>query len=573
MFNSFTNKMSERTSSIFINSLLYVDENTSIGVNGSDVYTAKGLGDNLLSLYNTLNGFVTNENIKLNTKLAISDKSKTNITELFVLLFQTRDIKNGKGLRTLSYDLFFELYDNVNSKICLELLHLFPFYGYYKDLVNIYNICNDSKKDSYKPIKNKILYIFSDQIKSDMKNMISDPKNVSLLSKWLPRESSNINKILYKDLVKFLVSINYINTNSNPKKEYRKIISILNKHIDTVEIKMCSNNWQHIDPSHIPGICLNKFRKAFLNEKIDSSEQRYNRLDRIKCSDNLKLLMKNKPNKLNGSHTILPHVLVNKMRKILYNKNNDSEVLLLNSQWNNIKNSFKNSFLKKCIPMCDLSGSMKTILSDKSNCCLMDISIALSILVSELNEKSFKDIILSFSETCKIINLSNKNNLSDKINHIFNDMSNIGLNTNFESAYNKILDTLVLNKVPVGEEPEMLIVFTDMGFDSCDKKSKNFSTVCETLKEKFNSKCIEVHGSIEKSWKLPKIVIWNLSSFNEFQSKSNNTDIVTISGWSKNNIELLNEEEFMLYDSSQILKKILSHDRYNIIREIVEKTI
>ena len=49
------------------------------------------------------------------------------------------------------------------------------------------------------------------------------------------------------------------------KTEYRKILSAINKQIDTVQIKQCSHHWSEIEPSKQTSITMHKQKKAFLN--------------------------------------------------------------------------------------------------------------------------------------------------------------------------------------------------------------------------------------------------------------------------------------------------------------------
>jgi hypothetical protein len=47
-------------------------------------------------------------------------------------------------------------------------------------------------------------------------------------------------------------------------KVYRKCIANLNKALDTVEIKMCSGDWDSIVPANVPALALKKYHNAFL---------------------------------------------------------------------------------------------------------------------------------------------------------------------------------------------------------------------------------------------------------------------------------------------------------------------
>ena len=77
-----------------------------------------------------------------------------------------------------------------------------------------------------------------------------------------------------------------------------------------------------------------------------------------------------------------------------------------------------------------------------------------------------------------------------------------GLSTNFEAALKLVLQRMIDAKVPVGEEPDALVVFTDMGFDAaCRSGTLDYDTILERFQKQF---------AMAGGWKVPTIVIWNL---------------------------------------------------------------
>ena len=66
--------------------------------------------------------------------------------------------------------------------------------------------------------------------------------SVGLVGKWLPREKSKF-KWLYTPMAKKMYPDF---TTKKAKTHFRKLLSKLNKYIDTVQIKMCEKNWQNI---------------------------------------------------------------------------------------------------------------------------------------------------------------------------------------------------------------------------------------------------------------------------------------------------------------------------------------
>ena len=68
-----------------------------------------------------------------------TNKDVSLLSDLFVLMFQTRDCRCGKGEKNLFYILFFSLYKEYPMTI-ISLLGEIPYYGYFKDLLNIYQM-------------------------------------------------------------------------------------------------------------------------------------------------------------------------------------------------------------------------------------------------------------------------------------------------------------------------------------------------------------------------------------------------------------------------------------------------
>ena len=54
----------------------------------------------------------------------------------------------------------------------------------------------------------------------------------------------------------------------NKMKKYRKCCKALSESLKVPEILMSAKTWSEIDFKNVPSICLHKFEKAFLNEKI-----------------------------------------------------------------------------------------------------------------------------------------------------------------------------------------------------------------------------------------------------------------------------------------------------------------
>lgn len=170
-----------------------------------------------------------------------------------------------------------------------DIKRFYDYYGEYRD-----NACES----------NLIHYgieLANEQLKLDM-NAMEEGKyeQISYASKWIPREKGKYNS-LYCSLA-YHYFRNYFNDNNNginedkacnkAKMNYRKILTSLNKQLDTVQIKQCNKNWSKINPEMQTSKNLKIYKKAFLNKlphdymPLQRNTEKYETSDRIICSYN-----------------------------------------------------------------------------------------------------------------------------------------------------------------------------------------------------------------------------------------------------------------------------------------------
>ena len=259
--------------------------------------------ENLLNLTNILKRDVSDKEMEpyINRILALSDAKLTE--DLFVLMFYTRDIRGGKGERKLFYDLF-DILNRALPLVSIEALKLVPQYGCWRDLFEMAcNVPSDS------PLRLKVIELAIEQvIKDESQNKDfftpdhpffspqAEKPSLSLVAKWLPRESSK--KLKVKALAAQLAVA--MNPDSpSPKAVYRKRVSALNSVIKTLEITMCNGLWSDIKPSSVPQVALKKYAKGFLNQPVEKYGRKFPSLepDRIVCADNFLSHLENVGNK------------------------------------------------------------------------------------------------------------------------------------------------------------------------------------------------------------------------------------------------------------------------------------
>jgi hypothetical protein len=192
---------------------------TAIGTKGSDVYTFDGVNDPRVALYVLLvrdqNQQVINEGllkILYNSIETIPDKNKL-IEDAFVLAFMTRNIRGGKGERDISTHMF-KILLNEKPEIMNSLLDLIPEYGYWKDIFTLWEESTSSV------FQKKLSEIVITQLKKDEENALIPDKNISLLAKWIPRQTrqASIAKYLAEKLFPETTSYSY------RMKQYRQMV-------------------------------------------------------------------------------------------------------------------------------------------------------------------------------------------------------------------------------------------------------------------------------------------------------------------------------------------------------------
>jgi hypothetical protein len=559
---------------------------TSIGTKGSDVYTKEGVGNDLVVLNALLLRGATRSTIHPLIKSCIE---KRQIEDLFVLAFQTRDIRGGKGERDLFKLIYSDLLRNpLTTTLAIDLLDLLPVYGCWRDLFTDGFIVNNQFE-----FRDRIVEITMRNLKNDEEALSTD-QPISLLAKWIPRENRN------GPLASYIAFKLYpgISEISKRMRLYRKRIVALNRKIETTEIAMSGKHWSEIEPSKVPGRCLHKHMKAFLNETITGRQliRHPNSEDRMECRKNFqdyfaKAATRENGVTINGSETIFPHELIRKVVKSICNEqqinevNDPDERNALIAQWNSMVTDAKEGGgLGRSIVMCDFSGSM--LGSGSNNDIPYYVSMAMGLLISEVTTDEFEDTMLTFDSTPKMHRLP-KGTVFDRAKTLINTMSlGKGTSTDFQKAMDLILAELKAKRCLPGKEPDNLIVLTDMNWDeACGSnersqytgnayrhivKTSEWQTHVEMIREAFKRAGEDLHGE-GNGWKMPRIIIWNIASTStDFHAQADTEGVAMLSGWSPTlfkTLQSMGPDRVEPTTPMDILRTLLDDERYNLVRE------
>jgi len=414
------------------------------------------------------------------------------------------------------------------------------------------------------PLIQYAIQLVNDQLKLDA---APDAKNISLLAKWAPREKSSFGW-LYESLAcdYFREILETATTDERQRRavlkcktQYRKLLSSLNKKIDTTQVKQCGKKWSEIDFAKVTSITIAKQKKAFLNKKKDESVRFPDDQDRVECSEHFQARIKKAAAgevEMKGKRVGMADFT--KQACELLHSRSQIEIDLLNSQWRD--NSTQTGALGNMVAMVDVSGSME---GDP-----MNVAIALGIRIAEKSVLGKR--VMTFSSKPTWVNLDPYPDFVSMVGVV--KRAEWGMNTNFEAALDMNLDAIIQNKMPPEDVQNMiLVVLSDMQMDagdSCDKKA-----LYEKMDAKYAAAGIRVHG---KPYKPPHILFWNLRSTGGFPSLSSQANCSMMSGFSPALLNFFCEQGIDALQSCtpwSVLEKTLENERYKIMADRLEQEI
>lgn len=560
---------------------------------------------NLLDLFFVLVRDLNTQSLSSKVTLIMSiikkNEDENLLVDLFVLMFQTRDCRNGKGEKKLFYHFFLEMYKHYPQTV-IALLPEISKYGYFKDFLNLLVIPLESNLayGDLSRLQNAIVDLYAAQLLKDKRELDASKRELdasskgedkvaqlSFAAKFAPRHGKQFNSF-YKLLVKKLFPKSF-----TPEKNYRKLVVELTKALEVPEILMCAKRYEEINFKNVPSLCLNRCRKAFLNELVTrkgyhhiplgpGQEETGNRFpddpNRVQCRNNLQLA--SAKGKVCGK-VLQPHDLV---KQLMTNPHISSvECSVYDAQWMKIKEGVLEGIAKfvsqsdsttinlgKLVPLVDVSGSMDGI--------PMIVAISLGILVSELSNPAFKNRFITFHENPTWVSLDGITSLRDKV--VKTKGAPWGGSTNFEVALTMILNVAVEKKLTPDEIPD-IIVFSDMQLNQAGEYGE---TMHDLIKRRFAEAGKEICG---RPYGPPKIIYWNLRANTVgFPVQANAPNTQLLSGFSPSLLKLLLDGESLGTEEvtsdgtvinkgitpEETLRKALDDENYDSIRSILSES-
>lgn len=397
------------------------------------------------------------------------------------ILQWVRDIRGGAGERQ-TFRTILQYLETVNPTHASMVMNKIPEIGRFDDL-----------------------FVFkSQQLKSKAYTLLGDHlrQGNKLAGKWTPRKGP-----IAEEIRRFF-GLSY--------KDYRKKLVALT---EVVESKMCANDWENINFSHVPSKAASLYSKAF--SRHTKKYQEY--IDALKKGD---------PSVKVNADAIFPHDVIKPLYS-LYETPTQTTIDLAIQQWNALPNFVGDNMV---LAMVDVSRSMVCPAGKNTSVTCLQVALSLGLYTADKNKGVFKDTFLTFSGSPKLIHL--KGNIHQKL--IQMNRSMWCMNTNIVKAFDKILSVAKAGKVENKDMPKTLLILSDMQFDQCVTVD---NTAMQYVKSKYN----------ESGYDVPNIVFWNIASRDNVPVKANESGAALVSGFSPailksilGNVESFTPENIML---------------------------
>lgn len=181
------------------------------------------------------------------------------------------------------YQYYPKLAENALSQFVCCMVEQGQPYGSWKDIKYMCNYIRDQITDENQdpaqhPLFRYAIELLVSQLKFDLAVYRStdpdDSYTMSLAAKWTPREMSKkfgwispyISALFYrKIMITASKPASIVQAQKKCNAQFRIMVSRLNRHLDTVQIKQCSNKWADIEPGTITMTTMVRQREAFLN--------------------------------------------------------------------------------------------------------------------------------------------------------------------------------------------------------------------------------------------------------------------------------------------------------------------
>jgi hypothetical protein len=291
---------------------------------------------------------------------------------------------------------------------------------------------------------------------------------------------------------------------------------------------MCSKQWDSINFSHVPSLASARYQKAFGRNAPESYSAYIRELQKPESERDPRV-------KINAS-AVYPYDVVKSVVS--------GNAAVADEQWKALPNYVGDA---RILPMVDVSGSMGSL--GYGNVQPIDVAVSLGIYLSEKNTSEFKDLFLTFSECPRMCAL--QGSLTQRVQQL--ERADWGMSTNLHAAFDEVLRVAVQGRVAQEDMPEVLLILSDMQFDSCTRFDDNAQ---QMIRRKYE----------QAGYSMPRIVFWNLSPYGNSNTpvRFDDAGVCHVSGFSPAIMKtVLSVEELENFTPYNVMVQTLETERYN----------
>jgi len=509
------------------------------------------------------------------------------LVRCFQLIGMTRDIESGKGERDLAYMMLFVWWGHFPrfAERCLRCFVMntddgkIP-YGSWKDIKRLCQYVRMKSGSVSHPFIEYALGLMCHQLREDSMEGV---KQISLVARWVPRESSNSYGWLFyilaaKMFPEYLESAEKkgchntkIRAFTKAKMMLSRLVVRLNHTLDTTQIKMCGRDWSNINPHCVPSVLLMKNRAAFLN-KTKKGEQKNDSIDRVLCAKNFEEYINERVAKgktVKGSKVGIVDFV--KQGIDLCHSTDSTQQTVLNAQWEDFISKITGGH--NIVAMVDQSASMA------GDPYFAAIGLGLAIA----SKSALGRRVMTFSNEPRWISLENNKTFMDGIKELQKYNWESGLGTDFFKALSLLLKACVNASLPNDIVAGMtLVILSDMQINSCTNRVDSQVYLRTDYSISFNEQMEDMHRRITRMYNeagytdVPHLLFWNLRHTSGFPTMSTVKGATMFSGFSP---LLLNS---FCMNGPDALKEtspwnsfcaLVDGDRYSCLRRVVEQGV
>jgi len=529
-----------------------------------------------------------------------------NYLKLFYrLIGQTRDLLYGKGEHDLTYMMIWVWYQKYPVLAIFAIHRLVSdfdesrnhiAFGSWRDIKYLCQYLREQGSQT-KQLIDYCVSFMNRQFKRDLEtwkfsNNPRSREHISNVAKWIPREYKKFDwlyELLVLDWAKtthpcILESsldseTSYFDAILKCKRLYRKQVSLLNKGLDTPQIKLCDKNRDNINPNNVSVYTMMKQPKLVFDE--DSCSQKFKEYFDKKCMDfDLGLELGSVSSSLEGikKHSVLlplSYLIKEAVGLIRQNCSSDYKSNYLDKQWKILSKTIPNRGFENLLPILDMSFTIQMHDSES-----FYTAIGLALLIAE--RTSFGKRVLVMDHSATWVNLDDESDaLCDSCNSFVSMVEKLYYSTLSNRStivnYDKVIDMIIIGlnfssnninknknnnkKLDINIENLRLVFLSD--FSNMERR------VFERIDNRFLSeyKCS------------PQFIFWNLGTHKIHDlvvpCPIHQKNTILISGFSANLIKVLNKGGVQCVDIDDItpyntICNILNDRRYDIFEFYIE---